>query len=371
MLLALRSVDEPNSTETYPRDRRGYQPRSDLVTALGIFGTGIELRMLPAQDEFTLGSSAACDLCADMRYLALAHARIERIAHCNLRVTNISSGKNDIVRLGEVAEPEFTMSAGDWFEIGESRYVASSEEMQLGRTVAMEVLGFRRYAAIDDLIISSIRDSTRHILLEGESGCDQERLGRAIHRMSRRREQRFIVLPAKPRLNAELYQTIRDAYNGTVLVPLHAKGALNPRVVAALVQPAAKLRLIICARSADKAQGSFPAELVHDAKKIKLPPLRERMGELPELLDRWLIARRSELRTLALPADLRESLQAHTWPGNLAELRETAEHLASLAHSHNESEAVRNSKLSRHALRAWFETMKVKPTLPLLPDPTE
>ena len=60
-----------------------------------------------------------------------------------------ASGKNDIVRLGEMAEPVFEMAAGDWFQIGDARYYALNEEMQLARAVAMEVLGIRRYAAVE------------------------------------------------------------------------------------------------------------------------------------------------------------------------------------------------------------------------------
>jgi hypothetical protein len=51
----------PETTETYPRDQRHYQPGADLITALGILGTDIVLPMLAAQDWFTLdaGSRAA------------------------------------------------------------------------------------------------------------------------------------------------------------------------------------------------------------------------------------------------------------------------------------------------------------------------
>jgi hypothetical protein len=260
-------VAPPTVTTTYPRDQRGYQSVPDLITALGIVGTGIALPMLAGQKSFTLGRADACHLRADAKYLAPVHARIERLArgHASLRITNASSGKNDIVYNGELAESQFTTRPGEWFQIGTSRYYALNEQMQLERPAVMEVLGIRNHGAVDELLIAAVRDSAHHVVLLGEPCSGQERLGRAIHHISHRRHKRFFALPARSTPDSGTRRDLRDACNGTALVRLYQKGKLNERLVDALAAPGAGLRLIVCARSLDKIEASFPAELVKEA----------------------------------------------------------------------------------------------------------
>ena len=121
----------PDRTLTYPVDLRGYQSGPDLITALGVVGTGITLPMLAAQTSFTLGRADRCDLQVSQKYLASMHARLDRVlvsSRANIRVSNVSSRKNDVV-YNEVAEREFLMGAGEWFEIGE---FAQSSSVQSG-----------------------------------------------------------------------------------------------------------------------------------------------------------------------------------------------------------------------------------------------
>ena len=369
---ALRAeTGEVPGTVTYPRDQRGYQCGSDPIAAIGVFGKGIALPMLLAQDSFVLGRAAICgDLRVDEQYLASMHARIDRVvgSRASIRVTNVSNGKNDIVYNGDIAEQGFEMGAGEWFMIGETKYFALNEEMRLARPRLMEVLGAQQHNAIDDLLISAVRESARHILLVGEPGCDQDRLGRVVHEVSHRRHNRFHVLPEKAKLDSGTRQDIQRANSGTILVQLPSKGKLDQRLVAALVDPAAKLRLIICAYSRNKAEASFPPDVIKDAKAIAIPPLRERTNEeLQELLDQWFIARRSELRFSALRPEVREGLLSHTWPDNLKELREAADHFARLAHYRSGRQADRDSQLTRGKLRGWIKRLHLKLKFPLIP----
>jgi hypothetical protein len=356
-------------TETYPLDRRGYQSFPDLITALGVVGTGVALPMLVAQPSFTLGRSHLCDLRVDEKYLASRHAQIERLsgsARASLRITNVSSAKNAIVYNG-VAESEFSMGAGDWFEIGESRYYALNEEMRIARPIVMEVLGIRQFKAIDDLLISAVRDSARHVLLLGEPGCDQERLGRIIHQASHRRHNLFHTMPERPKLNRDDHQALRDACNGTVFVHLHQRGKLDERIVAALVHPEARSRLVICAPSVEKIAASFPAHVVNEAKQIMILPLRDRAPEIGELLDQRFDACRAQLRFSAFRDELRSSLEAYAWPGNLGELREAADILVQLSHCRSARQAARESPFSRGELRGWAKKLNLKLLLPLVP----
>jgi transcriptional regulator with GAF, ATPase, and Fis domain len=65
---------------------------------------------------------------------------------------------------------------------------------------------------------------------------------------------------------------------------------------------------------------------------IKLPPLRERAGDVPILAARFLDQRGKALgRTLALTKAAQERLAAHRWPGNVRELAQACERIAILA----------------------------------------
>src|SRR5512140_444454 len=231
---------DPGRTETYPRERRRYQSGVDPITALGILGTDIVLPMLAAQSRFTLGRGVTCELRVDQKHLAGIHARIERIpvsSYATIRVTNVSNGKNDIV-YNEVASKEFAIGAGESFQIGETRYYALNEEMRLAWPKVMKILGLRHIAAISDLLVAAVKDSSRHVLLIGEPGCDQDRPGRIIHQVSQRRHNQFHSLLELPELPIPRHLYFEDACTGTLLVHLYRKGKLDEHIVETPMNPA-------------------------------------------------------------------------------------------------------------------------------------
>jgi DNA-binding NtrC family response regulator len=77
------------------------------------------------------------------------------------------------------------------------------------------------------------------------------------------------------------------------------------------------------------ADGSFRADLYYrlNVLPIRLPPLRERLGDLEALVDMLAddIARRSGMPHKALGPDAMERLAQHHWPGNIRELRNVLE----------------------------------------------
>ncbi len=69
------------------------------------------------------------------------------------------------------------------------------------------------------------------------------------------------------------------------------------------------------------AEGRFRQDLYYriHVVRVDLPPLRARMGDLPELVAH-LVRVHGGGRTLELPAETMGLLRAHTWPGNVREL---------------------------------------------------
>jgi transcriptional regulator with PAS, ATPase and Fis domain len=80
------------------------------------------------------------------------------------------------------------------------------------------------------------------------------------------------------------------------------------------------------------AEGRFRADLYYrlNVLPIRLPPLRERLGDLEALAEALLddISQRSGLPHRTLTVDALERLAAHDWPGNIRELRNTLEQAA-------------------------------------------
>src|SRR5690606_19691581 len=83
------------------------------------------------------------------------------------------------------------------------------------------------------------------------------------------------------------------------------------------------------------ADGRFRADLLHrlDVVRLRLPPLRERIDDVPLLAERFLVVAAQRVgappRRLA-PAATRRLL-AHDWPGNVRELENVCWRLAALA----------------------------------------
>ena len=100
---------------------------------------------------------------------------------------------------------------------------------------------------------------------------------------------------------------------------------VDVRVVAATHQP---LEALV-------EQGRFRADLLHrlDVVRLRLPPLRERREDIPQLAARFMAgaAKRLQVSTKTLSSAALERMRAHHWPGNVRELENICWRLAALA----------------------------------------
>ena len=163
------------------------------------------------------------------------------------------------------------------------------------------------------------------ILLVGEAGTGKASVARAIHRLSRSRgcfEERsggeltaegLRALLASGSVSGSLY--LSDVH----ALDREAQDALRER----LTRPVGRRRLIL-GTDRDLAErtaaGRFDADLLAmlAGHTLRLPPLRDRRGELPGIAARLLGEAEGPGRTLA-PEAL-ERLLRYPFPGNLAEL---------------------------------------------------
>jgi hypothetical protein len=355
-------------TETYPYDKRkGYLAGTDLITALRIHGSAIELPLLSGQLVTTLGRSG--DLRVDHPYLAAVHVRFERVSGNWLRVENISTDRKNPLIFDHHEVSECYIHPGDQFRIGDTAYYALNEEMRLARRCVTESLGETRDTEIDDCLIAAAVDADRHVVLIGEPGSQQERLAGAIHWASTRRHNRFIEVGPRSTPGTADLQSIRDARDGTLLLWLPTRGKFDQTFISCALASHAKVRLIICTSSLGKVDGSIPGSAADDAARFTIAPLRERKEDIPVLMDRWFIEDRSKLRFRTLVPAIQDKLISHRWPRNLQELRAAVHHLTLLTHYRSEREAERDNSTTRGECRAWRKRLKLPlPLLPGVPD---
>lgn len=206
-------------------------------------------------------------------------------------------------------------------------------------------------------------DST--VLLLGETGTGKEVLAQAIHAASARAAKPFvgINIAAVPEglLEAEFFGVAPGAYTGAERrgrdgkfklaeggtlfldeigdMPLALQSKLLRVLQEHEVEPLGSNQVqrvdvrVIAATSRDLAamvaEGRFRADLYYRLAvlPIRLPPLRERIGDFEALADALMedIARRSRLSARTLAPDALDWLARQPWPGNIRELRNTLE----------------------------------------------
>ena len=207
-----------------------------------------------------------------------------------------------------------------------------------------------------------------NVLLLGETGTGKEVLAQAIHAASARAAKPFvgINIAAVPEglLEAEFFGVAPGAYTGAERkgrdgkfrladggtlfldeigdMPLPLQSKLLRVLQEHEVEPLGSNTVqrvdvrVIAATSRDLsamvAEGRFRADLYYRLAvlPIRLPSLRERIGDLEALTDALMedIARRSRLPARTLAPDALDWLARRPWPGNIRELRNTLEQAA-------------------------------------------
>jgi len=240
--------------------------------------------------------------------------------------------------------------------------------------------------AVRDAIVRAAA-SPFPVIIEGESGSGKELAARAIHARSPRRERRFCAINCAALVDdlveAELFGHVRGAFTGASsdrpgmfedasggTLFLDEVAELTGRVQAKLLRTLQEgeirrigetlvrkvdVRLVAatnCSLAKEVEAGRFRADLWYrlDVIRITLPPLRERLEDLPGLVAQaWqALAGRTGSRAALAPATI-AVLAAYDWPGNVRELQNV---LASLLVSAPHTGMIRPSSLPVHVARA-------------------
>jgi two-component system NtrC family response regulator len=207
--------------------------------------------------------------------------------------------------------------------------------------------------------VEKVAPSSASVMLLGDSGCGKELVARGLHRLSARRERRFVAIncAAIPEhlLESELFGYEKGAFTGAVRQTLgkielaHGGtffldeiGDMAPALQAKLLrflqerviervggrsEIAVDVRVVCATHRNLKAlaeQGQFREDLYYRLSEIVLaiPPLRERVG------DRVLLAQHFKNRfcvsehrqALHFRPEALAAIDAYTWPGNVREM---------------------------------------------------
>ena len=214
-------------------------------------------------------------------------------------------------------------------------------------------------------LVARIAASESNVLIRGETGTGKELVARAIHEGSRRVAGPLVAVNcgALPEhlVESELFGHRKGAFTGA---EEHRAGlfevadggtlfldeigelpkSLQPRLLRALESgeirrvgdshPITVDVRVVCAthRSLEEmvAAGTFREDLLFriNTFEVAIPPLRERLEDLPALVQHFVRKSRPHAPPEAVVADAEVfgALAAHQWPGNIRELANVIEH---------------------------------------------
>ena len=229
----------------------------------------------------------------------------------------------------------------------------------IGRSAAMQEI----YRVVARLVGVDLT-----VTITGESGTGKELIARALHDYGARRNGPFVAINMaaipKDLIEAELFGHERGAFTGASQrmagrfeqaeggtlfldeigdMPMEAQTRLlrvlqegeytrvggrrplraNVRIVAATHRD---LRLAI-------RQGLFREDLFYrlNVVPLRVPPLRQRREDIPELVAHFLsVARREGLGAKTIDSEAMRCLRAYSWPGNVRELENLIRRIAAL-----------------------------------------
>ncbi|HEX6158689.1 MAG TPA: sigma-54 dependent transcriptional regulator, partial [Thermoanaerobaculia bacterium] len=244
-----------------------------------------------------------------------------------------------------------------------------SENRQLREVVserfsfANMIAGSRAMRAVSDTA-SRVAQTDTTVLLVGESGTGKELLARAIHFNSGRARGAFVTVncAAIPEqlLESELFGHRRGSFTGAVAdkrgkfemanggtVFLDEIGELAPLLQVKLLRVLQEREIdkvgetrpikvdvrVLAATNRDLekmiAGGTFREDLYYRLAvvSIRMPPLRERVDDIPLLVDAFLEkhAQRLGHARPAIQKDVYSAFNLYSWPGNIRELENVVE----------------------------------------------
>jgi two-component system NtrC family response regulator len=250
------------------------------------------------------------------------------------------------------------------------------DEVRVLRSVVDRKYGFESIVCDSDAMMhvlntaSAVAQTDATVLILGETGTGKELLAKAIHLNSLRSQGPFVVISCgsipKDLLESELFGHLKGSFTGA---HTHKKGKvefadggtlfldeigdmpleLQVRVlrlvqeheierIGAVTSQKVNVRIIAATHrnlQARVSEGLFREDLYYRLAvvPIELPPLRERRGDIPILVETFLERAKAKHHKprLTLSPELMAAFVRHQWPGNIRELENMIERIVVLS----------------------------------------
>jgi two-component system response regulator PilR (NtrC family) len=253
--------------------------------------------------------------------------------------------------------------------------VAENERLraQLLRERGRELLGHSEAMRRIFELVQRIANARTTVLITGDSGTGKERIARAIHEQSDRREKPFLVVNCgaipEALIEAELFGHERGAFTGAVAsrlgifreaeggtVLLDEIGELAPalqvkllrvlqerkvRGVGAPAEVSVDVRVLAATNrnvEVDVRAGRFRQDLYYrlNVIRIEVPPLSGRREDVRPLAEHFLTRCAAEQNKdiRGFSPDAMRALEGYAFPGNVRELENVVERAVALATGH-------------------------------------
>ncbi|NIP22943.1 MAG: sigma-54-dependent Fis family transcriptional regulator, partial [Phycisphaerae bacterium] len=248
-------------------------------------------------------------------------------------------------------------------------------------------------------LVHSIAPTNISVLISGESGTGKEVFAKAIHKLSPRKDKNMITVNcgAIPEgiLESELFGHEKGAFTGavstkkgyfeladggTILLDEIGEMPIQPQVKLLRVLEAGEfmrvgsgeLRTVdvrvIAASNRDLGkmvkQGHFRKDLYYRLKAVALhvPPLRERMEDIPLLLEHFVkdAVKREDIDFPGFTEEALEVIYNYSWPGNARELKNFVDTIIVLARGEKVT-----ADMARDHLTHYEEPVEVSNYLPM------
>jgi len=342
--------------------------RGGLVVGLRNMSTGQTTPLETGTRRWVLGSDSNCDLQIVDPYVSHVHCVIEREPDGMLFVRDSSSRNGTYIDGNSVEGSE--LRVGSYMSVGRTTLVAIAKLDGGGeRPPALEMLR-GHHPLMRTVIEQALRSAQTEVsvLVVGETGTGKDLMARLVHEHSRRSEGPFVAVNcgAIPRelIASELFghekgaftgaTETRDGYfveadGGTLFLdeigelPLELQSALlraletrRVRRVGGQSERSVDVR-IVAATNRLEGLGTDSSRLRLDlyhrlaTMVLAMPPLRERMSDVVELVEFMLDELAPEFGTKMVSAAGWEALAGYSWPGNVRELRHAVARAVALA----------------------------------------
>lgn len=330
---------------------------------------GIEKRL--ESGTLSVGSSPDADLVLTDSTVSRYHAELALLAQ-GVRVKDLGSTNGTFV--GDSRIEAAIVLPGAEVRVGRTRLeiIAAdipapelpSELMRFGKLVGASVAMRRAFGQLDRAASGSAP-----VWIFGETGTGKTEAARALHESSVRQAMPFVVVDLDPRVApGTLTQALQEAAGGTLVLERVDETTASVqdavlRMLEARERGGIDVRLVTSSTRDPRA--AVEAGLVRreiffhlGSMRIELPPLRDRLEDLPRLVE--AIASELGYPDVRLSSADLSALRGQALPGNVRELRRTIEETLLRAHAPRPSGTAQPAIDENELVRMPFKEAKEK-----------